>query len=80
MRKWRRSNDFDREPQLFAVARHPVRRVFLHPGSGVGSRHISGARLARAVHLDGLPDAALQQMGIARADIPSIVFRDLFTI
>jgi hypothetical protein len=32
------------------------------------------------VHLDGLPDAALQQMGIARADIPSIVFRDLFTI
>jgi hypothetical protein len=46
----------------------------------LGSRHIAGARLARAVHLDGLPDAALQQMGIARADIPSIVFRDLFTI
>jgi hypothetical protein len=49
-------------------------------GQGIGPRHISGTRLARAVHLDGLPDAALQQMGIARADIPSIVFRDLFTI
>jgi hypothetical protein len=32
------------------------------------------------VHLDRLPDAALQQMGIARADIPSIVFGDLFTV
>jgi len=49
-------------------------------GQGLGSGHVSGARLARAVHLDRLPDAALQQMGIARADIPSIVFRDLFTI
>ena len=49
-------------------------------GQGLGSQHISGHRLARAVHLDGLPDAALQQMGIARADIPSIVFRDLFTV
>lgn len=49
-------------------------------GQGLGSRDISGHRLARAVHLDGLPDAALQQMGIARADIPSIVFGDLFVI
>jgi hypothetical protein len=49
-------------------------------GQGVGPQHLRGARLKHAVHLDGLPDAALRQMGIARADIPSIVFRDLFTI
>jgi urease accessory protein len=32
------------------------------------------------VHPDRLPDAALRQMGIARADIPSIVYGDLFSI
>jgi urease accessory protein len=32
------------------------------------------------VHLDRLPDAALQQMGIARADMLSIVSGELFTI
>jgi hypothetical protein len=49
-------------------------------GSGLGPRHLSDARLAHAVQLDRLPDAALRQMGIARADIPRIVFRDLFSI
>ena len=53
---------------------------FCDLGQGLGPRHITGARLARAVHLDRLPDAALQQMGIARTDIPSIVFRDLFSL
>lgn len=53
---------------------------FCHLGQGLGPRHIAGHRLARAVHLDRLPDAALRQMGIARPDIPSIVFRDLFTL
>ncbi len=49
-------------------------------GNGLGPRHLSGARLAHAVHLESLPEAALRQMGIARADIPRIVFHDLFTI
>jgi hypothetical protein len=49
-------------------------------GQGLGPRHLSGHRLAEAVHLDRLPDAALRQMGIARADIPRIVFRDLFCV
>lgn len=53
---------------------------FCHLGQGLGPRHLTGRRLAHAVHLDRLPDAALQQMGIARAEIPSIVFRDLFTM
>lgn len=53
---------------------------FCDLGQGLGPRHIAGPRLARAVQLDGLPDAALRQMGIARRDIPSIVFRDLFTL
>ena len=48
-------------------------------GQGLGAADLSGRRLAHAVHLDRLPDAALRQMGIARADIPRIVFRDLFT-
>lgn len=49
-------------------------------GQGLGARDICGSRLAHAVKLDALPDAALRQMGIARGDIPSIVFRDLFTL
>ncbi|MCU4654735.1 hypothetical protein N8I71_18000 [Roseibacterium sp. SDUM158016] len=49
-------------------------------GQGLGARDLSGARLSLAVALDRLPDAALRQMGIARADIPRIVFRDLFTL
>lgn len=53
---------------------------FCHLGQGLAAKDIRGARLARAVHLDRLPDAALRQMGIARADIPSIVFSDLFTV
>jgi len=47
-------------------------------GHIVGVGDLRGARLAQAARLDSLPDAALQQMGIARADIPRIVFRDLF--
>jgi hypothetical protein len=53
---------------------------FCHLGQGLSPRHLTGTRLARAVHLDRLPDAALRQMGIARTDIPSIVFRDLFSV
>jgi hypothetical protein len=59
---------------------HRFDAYFCRLGQGLGSGHISGRRLARAVHLDRLPDAALRQMGIARADIPSIVFGDLFSI
>jgi hypothetical protein len=59
---------------------HRFDAYFCTLGQGLGPRHLSGHRLARAVHLDSLPDAALRQMGIARADIPSIVFRDLFSI
>ena len=47
-------------------------------GFGIGAGDLRGRRLAMAARLDGLPDAALAQMGIARADIPRIVFRDLF--
>lgn len=53
---------------------------FCNLGHGIGPRHVTGARLDHAVALDRLPDAALRQMGIARADIPRIVFRDLFSI
>lgn len=51
---------------------------FCDLGHGLSTRYLRGDRLAHAVSLDRLPDAALQQMGIARADIPRIVFRDLF--
>jgi hypothetical protein len=51
---------------------------FCHLGLGLGSHDVRGPRLAHAVALDSLPDAALRQMGIARTDIPRIVFRDLF--
>ena len=54
--------------------------LFCTLGLGLGPADLRGARLARAVHLDALPDAALKQMGIARDDIPRIVFRDLFDI
>ena len=52
---------------------------FCELGDGLAAKDLRGARLAHAAHLDALPDAALQQMGIARADIPRIVFRDLFS-
>ncbi len=45
----------------------------------VGRGDLRGRRLAFAARLDALPDAALDQMGIAHADIPRIVFRDLFS-
>lgn len=51
---------------------------FVEMGQGLAAKDLRGHRLAHAVHLDGLPDAALIQMGIARTDIPRIVFRDLF--
>ncbi len=54
--------------------------LFCQLGQGLGAKDLRGPRLSRAVHLDGLPDAALRQMGIARADIPRIVFRDLFDV
>ncbi len=54
--------------------------LFCNLGFGIAAKDIRGPRLRRAVHLDGLPDAALRQMGIARADIPRIVFRDLFDL
>ena len=44
----------------------------------IGRGDLRGHRLAAAAHLDALPAAALAQMGIAPADIPRIVFRDLF--
>lgn len=47
-------------------------------GLGLAAKDLRGPRLARAVYLDTLPDEALGQMGIARDDIPLIVFRDLF--
>ena len=59
---------------------HRFDAYFCTLGQGLGAKDITGTRLARAVALDRLPDAALRQMGIARADIPSIVFRDLFSI
>ena len=47
-------------------------------GLGLAAKDLRGPRLTRAVQLDALPDDALGQMGIAREDIPLIVFRDLF--
>lgn len=51
---------------------------FCHMGQGLNPGHLRGERLAQAVRLDRLPDITLQQMGLARHDIPAIVFRDLF--
>ena len=48
-------------------------------GLVIGRTDLRGGRLAFAAKLDALPDAALAQMGIAHADIPRIVFRDLFS-
>lgn len=52
--------------------------LFCTLGLGLAAKDIRGPRLRRAVQLDGLSDDALTQMGIARTDIPRIVFRDLF--
>jgi len=48
-------------------------------GFVLGRGDLRGRRLDMAAHLDALPDAALSGMGITRADIPRIVFRDLFS-
>lgn len=48
-------------------------------GFVVGRCDLRGRRLDLAARLDALPDAALAGMGIAHADIPRIVFRDLFS-
>jgi len=48
-------------------------------GLVIGRTDLRGQRLARAARLDALSEAALAQMGIAHADIPRIVFRDLFS-
>ncbi len=55
-------------------------RLFCEMGQGLAAKDVRGPRLAQAVHLDALSDAALGQMGIARGDIPRIVFRDLFDL
>lgn len=52
---------------------------FCQTGFVVGRCDLRGRRLDLAARLDALPDAALAGMGIARADIPRIVFRDLFS-
>ncbi|MEM7721795.1 MAG: hypothetical protein AAF376_05430 [Pseudomonadota bacterium] len=54
--------------------------LFVELGQGLAAKDLRGTRLTHAVHLDALPDAALNQMGIARTDIPRIVFRDLFDL
>lgn len=46
----------------------------------MGRGDLCGPRLDLAARLDALPDVALAAVGIARADIPRIVFRDLFSI
>jgi hypothetical protein len=45
----------------------------------LGRGDLRGRRLDLAARLDALPDAALAGMGIVRADIPRLVFRDLFS-
>jgi hypothetical protein len=62
-------------PRLGAVFDHWC----CETGLLVGRTDLRGRRLALAARLDALPDAALDQMGIAHADIPRIVFRDLFS-
>lgn len=48
-------------------------------GFGIGRGGLRRRRLAFAARLDALPEAALEHMGIAPADIPRIVFGDLFS-
>ena len=48
-------------------------------GFGPTRATLRGQRLAEALRLDALPDAALAQMRIARRDIPRIVYRELFS-
>ena len=49
-------------------------------GQGLAAKDLTQDRLAYAARLDRLPDPALAAMGIARDDIPRIVFRDLFCL
>jgi len=48
-------------------------------GFGPTRSALRGRRLAEALRLNALPDAALDQMRITRHDIPRIVYRDLFS-
>ncbi len=51
---------------------------FCTMGHGLAAKDLTEPRVAHAARLDALPDDALRAMGIARDDIPRIVFRDLF--
>lgn len=53
---------------------------FCRLGQGIAAKDLTRQRLSMAVRLDAMTDADLAALGTSRAEIPRLVFSDLFAI